>query len=115
MTLLLGEIRSTPLLWLLVFVPLALAGEHLWPEAGTLLFFLSILAIAPLAALLSRALGLVRRRDAADGLRLLRADAVPASAGRVRTVGPSEAEPAAEASVRSALPHGCTGSPLAAR
>jgi hypothetical protein len=40
--LILREIRGTPLLWLLVFVPLALAGEHLWPEAGTLLFLLSI-------------------------------------------------------------------------
>ena len=70
MTLLLGEIRSTPLLWLLVFVPLALAGEHLWPEAGTLLFLLSILAIAPLAALLSRATEAVAERtgDAVGGL-----------------------------------------------
>jgi Ca2+:H+ antiporter len=69
-TLLLGEIRRTPLLWLLVFVPLALAGEHLWPEAGTLLFLLSILAIAPLAALLSRATEAVAERtgDALGGL-----------------------------------------------
>ena len=70
MNLLLGEIRSTPLLWLLVFVPLVLAGEHLWPEAGTLLFLLSILAIAPLAALLSRATEAVAERtgDAVGGL-----------------------------------------------
>ena len=70
MNLLLGEIRSTPLLWLLVFVPLVLAGEHLWPESGTLLFVLSILAIAPLAALLSRATEAVAERtgDAVGGL-----------------------------------------------
>ena len=70
MNLLLGEIRSTPLLWLLVFVPLVLAGEHLWPEAGTLLFLLSVLAIVPLAALLSRATESVAERtgDAVGGL-----------------------------------------------
>ena len=70
MTAVLREIRGTPLLWLLVFVPLALAGEHLRPEAGTLLFLLSILAIAPLAALLSRATEAVAARtgDAVGGL-----------------------------------------------
>ena len=51
----LGEIRKNPLLSLLVFVPLVLVGEHVWPEAHTLLFLLSILAIVPLAALLSQA------------------------------------------------------------
>src|SRR5512144_2756637 len=55
MTPLLKEIRQTPLLWLLVFVPVVFAAETLAPEAHTLLFVLSVLAIVPLAALLSHA------------------------------------------------------------
>jgi Ca2+:H+ antiporter len=55
MNLLLDEIRHTPLLWLLVFVPAVFAGEKLAPEAHTPLFLLSVLAIVPLAALLSHA------------------------------------------------------------
>ena len=49
------EIRHDPLLWLLVFVPVVFAGEKLAPDAHTLLFVLSVLAIVPLAALLSHA------------------------------------------------------------
>jgi Ca2+:H+ antiporter len=49
------EIRTNPLLWLLIFVPASLAGEHAWPDRHTLLFVLSVLAIVPLAALLSKA------------------------------------------------------------
>src|SRR6202162_5188640 len=52
---LLKEIRHNPLLWLLAFVPVVLAAAKLKPEAHTLLFVLSVLAIVPLAALLSRA------------------------------------------------------------
>ena len=52
---LLKEIRHNPLLWLLVFVPVVLIGGKAWPEAHTLLFLLSVLAIVPLAALLSHA------------------------------------------------------------
>ena len=52
---LLKEIRHNPLLWLLAFVPLVFIAEHLKPEAQTLLFVLSVLAIVPLAALLSHA------------------------------------------------------------
>jgi Ca2+:H+ antiporter len=52
---LLKEIRHNPLLWLLVFVPVAFAAARLKPEAYTLLFVLSVLAIVPLAALLSHA------------------------------------------------------------
>jgi Ca2+:H+ antiporter len=52
---LLAAIRRSPLLWLLVFVPIVLASEHFRPEAHTALFLLSILAIVPLAALLSMA------------------------------------------------------------
>jgi Ca2+:H+ antiporter len=55
MTVLLEEIRHTPLLWLLVLVPVLLAAQLLAPEAHTLLFLLSVAAIVPLAALLSRA------------------------------------------------------------
>jgi Ca2+:H+ antiporter len=66
----LNEMRTSPLLWLLVFVPVALAGERLWPERHTLLFLLSMLAIVPLAALLSRATESVAERtgDAVGGL-----------------------------------------------
>jgi len=52
---LLKEIRHNPLLWLLAFVPVLLAAQKLKPEAHTLLFVLSVLAIVPLAALLSHA------------------------------------------------------------
>jgi Ca2+:H+ antiporter len=52
---LLKEIRHNPMLWLLVFVPAVLVIEKLNPGAHTLLFVLSVLAIVPLAALLSHA------------------------------------------------------------
>jgi len=55
MNALLKEIRHNPLLWLLVFVPVVMAAAKLKPEAHTLLFVLSVLAIVPLAALLSHA------------------------------------------------------------
>jgi Ca2+:H+ antiporter len=68
--LLIAEIRHSPLLWLLVFVPVVLAAQALKPEAHTLLFFLSVVAIVPLAALLSRATESVAARtgDAVGGL-----------------------------------------------
>jgi Ca2+:H+ antiporter len=67
---LLKEIRHDPLLWLLVFVPGVFAAAHLWPAAHTLLFVLSVLAIVPLAALLSHATESVAAKtgDAAGGL-----------------------------------------------
>jgi Ca2+:H+ antiporter len=52
---LLAEIRHNPLLWLLVFVPVVFVAEHRWPESHTLVFLLSVLAIVPLAGLLSHA------------------------------------------------------------
>ena len=52
---LLKEFRHNPLLWLLAFVPVVFAAQKLKPEAHTLLFALSILAIVPLAVLLSHA------------------------------------------------------------
>src|SRR5205085_3980542 len=52
---LLKEIRRNPVLWLLAFVPVVLIAQHVKPEAHTLLFVLSVLAIVPLAALLSHA------------------------------------------------------------
>jgi Ca2+:H+ antiporter len=52
---LLEEIRNNPLLWLLAFVPITFAAAKLRPEAHTLLFVLSVLAIVPLATLLSHA------------------------------------------------------------
>ncbi|MFL6514033.1 MAG: calcium/proton exchanger [Chthoniobacterales bacterium] len=55
MKLLLREIRQNPLLWLLVFVPIVLVMEKTKPESHTLLFVLSVLAILPLAVLLSHA------------------------------------------------------------
>jgi Ca2+:H+ antiporter len=55
MTAFLSELRHNPLLWLLVFVPAVFVGRTLVPDAHTLLFVLSVLAIVPLAALLSHA------------------------------------------------------------
>jgi Ca2+:H+ antiporter len=52
---LLKELRHNPILWLLVVVPVVLAAARLVPAAHTLLFVLSVLAIVPLAALLSHA------------------------------------------------------------
>src|SRR3954470_5770648 len=52
---LLREIRRNPLLWLLVFVPVVLVMEKTKPDSHTLLFVLSVLAILPLAVLLSHA------------------------------------------------------------
>lgn len=70
MTPLLQEIRRTPLLWLLAFVPAVLAAARLKPEAHTLLFVLAVLAIVPLAALLSHATESVAAKtgDAVGGL-----------------------------------------------
>jgi Ca2+:H+ antiporter len=67
---LLKEIRHNPLLWLLVFVPIAFVAGIAWPEAHTLLFVLSVLAIVPLAALLSHATESVAAKtgDAVGGL-----------------------------------------------
>ncbi len=67
---LLKEIRHNPLLWLLVFVPVVFATQNLKPEAHTLLFVLSVLAIVPLAALLSHATESVAAKtgDAVGGL-----------------------------------------------
>jgi Ca2+:H+ antiporter len=55
LTPLLKEIRDSPLLWLLALVPVVLAAQILKPEAHTVLFVLAVVAIVPLAALLSRA------------------------------------------------------------
>ena len=55
MRLLWQEIRHNKLLWLLVFVPAVLVTEKLRPGSHTLLFVLSVLAIVPLAGLLSHA------------------------------------------------------------
>ncbi|HET9317172.1 MAG TPA: calcium/proton exchanger [Vicinamibacteria bacterium] len=64
------EIRDNPLLWLLAFVPAVLAGHRIAPESHTPLFVLSILAIVPLAALLSHATEsvAVKTGDAIGGL-----------------------------------------------
>jgi Ca2+:H+ antiporter len=52
---LLKEIRQNPLLWLLAFVPVLFVAQTIRPDAHTLLFLLSVLAIVPLAGLLSHA------------------------------------------------------------
>src|SRR5262245_1628908 len=67
---LLKEIRHSPLLWLLAFVPAVFLAAKLKPEAATLLFVLSVLAIVPLAALLSSATESVSAKtgDAVGGL-----------------------------------------------
>ena len=70
MSALLEELRRNPLLWLLVFVPAVFVATKLAPEAHTLLFVLSVLAIVPLAVLLSHATESVASRtgDAVGGL-----------------------------------------------
>jgi Ca2+:H+ antiporter len=67
---LLREIRHNPLLWLLVFVPILFVYDEMNPEAYTMLFVLSVLAIVPLAALLSHATESVAAKtgDAVGGL-----------------------------------------------
>jgi len=55
MNALLKELRHNPLLWLLVLVPVVLVAHKLKPDAHTMLFVLSVLAIIPLAALMSHA------------------------------------------------------------
>ena len=67
---LIKEILHNPLLWLLVFVPVVLVAHQLKPESHTLLFVLSVLAIVPLAALLSHATESVAAKtgDAVGGL-----------------------------------------------
>jgi Ca2+:H+ antiporter len=67
---LLKEIRHNPLLWLLAFVPIVFIAAKVSPNAHTLLFVLSILAIVPLAALLSHATESVAAKtgDAVGGL-----------------------------------------------
>jgi Ca2+:H+ antiporter len=64
------EIRHNPILWLLAFVPAVFAGEHFAPHAYTAHFVLSVLAIVPLAALLSHATESVAARtgDSVGGL-----------------------------------------------
>jgi Ca2+:H+ antiporter len=70
MNTLLREIRRNPLLWLLAFVPVLFIAKVLRPEAHTLLFILSVLAIVPLATLLSHATESVAARtgDSVGGL-----------------------------------------------
>ena len=67
---LLHEIRRNPLLWLLAFVPVVFVAAKLRPESHTLLFVLSVLAVVPLAALLSHATESVAAKtgDAVGGL-----------------------------------------------
>src|ERR1700716_2326138 len=67
---LLREIRYTPLLWMLIFLPAVLIAARIVPAAHTLLFVLAVLAIVPLAALLSHATEAVSEKtgDAVGGL-----------------------------------------------
>ena len=66
----LDTLRHQPLLWLLVFVPVVFVVEARAHDAHTALFVLSILAIVPLAALLSHATESVAAKtgDAVGGL-----------------------------------------------
>ena len=67
---LLREIRDNRLLWLLVFVPILFVVGSARPESHVLLFVLSVLAIVPLAGLLSRATEAVAAKtgDSVGGL-----------------------------------------------
>lgn len=64
------ELRETKIFWLLLFVPVALVLPHISPDAHRTIFFLSVVAIIPLAALLSRATEGVAAKtgDAVGGL-----------------------------------------------
>ncbi|RVK72047.1 calcium/proton exchanger [Sinorhizobium meliloti] len=66
----LRELRRSPLLALIFFVPVVILLERMAPKAHTLLFFMAIAAIVPLAALLSRATESVAAKtgDAVGGL-----------------------------------------------
>jgi Ca2+:H+ antiporter len=70
MNALLKDIRDTPLLWLLVFVPIVFIAAKLKHDAQTLLFVLSVFAIVPLTVLLSHATESVAAKigDAVGGL-----------------------------------------------
>src|SRR5689334_21997881 len=67
---LLEDIRHNKLLWLLVLVPFVFLTQALKRDAHTLLFLLSVAAIVPLAALLSRATEAIAARtgDTIGGL-----------------------------------------------
>ena len=66
----LDEIRHAPVLGLIVFVPVVILLERIFPDRHTLLFLASVVAIVPLAALLSRATEAVAAKtgDAVGGL-----------------------------------------------
>jgi len=66
----LRELLRTPIYWLLAATPVLLVAHRLRPTAHTALFLFSIVAIVPLAALLSRATESVAARtgDAIGGL-----------------------------------------------
>src|SRR4030081_3928639 len=63
-------LRQNPILWMLIFVPVVLVAEMIAPASHTLLFVLAVLAIVPLAALLSHATESVAQKtgDAIGGL-----------------------------------------------
>jgi Ca2+:H+ antiporter len=70
MTRILATLRANPTVWLLVFVPVVFVARAQNPDAHTRLFILSMLAIVPLAALLSHATESVAARtgDTVGGL-----------------------------------------------
>ncbi|MBB3351091.1 Ca2+:H+ antiporter [Rhizobium sp. BK049] len=70
MSLLWKEIRHNRMLWLLAAVPVVFVAAGVAPEAHTVLFILSVLAVIPLAGLLSHATESVAAKtgDAAGGL-----------------------------------------------
>jgi Ca2+:H+ antiporter len=70
MNFLIEDVRHTPLLWLLIFVPVVFIAAKVMSDAQTLLFVLSILAIVPLTVLLSHATESVAAKtgDAIGGL-----------------------------------------------
>ncbi len=64
------DLRRNPLYWLVVFVPVVFVTEMLRPESHTPVFLLSVVAIVPLAGLLSHATESVAAKtgDAIGGL-----------------------------------------------
>src|SRR5215475_15802583 len=56
--------------WLLIFIPIAVALEHAWPQAHTWIFFAASLAIVPIASLIVHSTEHIASRtgDAVGGL-----------------------------------------------
>jgi Ca2+:H+ antiporter len=66
----LSDLLRSPINWLLVFIPITIAFDHLAHAAAPVLFFMAAVAIVPIAALIVRATEQLATRtgDAVGGL-----------------------------------------------